>query len=262
MKWLKRGLCGMDLRKHTYIVATFDLFISVAAMIMGFVVIIYPEQYVTGGVEVHQLTQELINETQSDVPVAILFGNSSDVKRVREEITASREQFHYVERIKELQNEIVEGIITAMVTIVVTLLLIYGVKTNKCFYFLPWLVENVTGVAIAFGVSGVKLLSGTTNSVVGSLVFMFVVVPCYCYWVYGVASLYTLLRRMKAHTHEIISSITQGSGAYHDGVNFEQVHEELQKEMQVGPPANTNLQLQTNNLPPGFRREDVMYFSI
>ena len=98
-----------------------------------------------------------------------------------------------------------------MVTIVVTLLLIYGVKSNKSFYFLPWLVENVTGVVIAFGVSGVKLLSGTTGSVVGSLIFMFVILPCYCYWIYGVASLFVILRRMKKHTHQIISSVMQGT---------------------------------------------------
>ena len=113
-----------------------------------------------------------------------------------------------------LENNILisgPGIITAMVTIVVTLLLIYGVKSNKSFYFLPWLVENVTGVVIAFGVSGVKLLSGTTGSVVGSLIFMFVILPCYCYWIYGVASLFVILRRMKKHTHQIISSVMQGT---------------------------------------------------
>ena len=52
-----------------------------------------------------------------------------------------------------------------------------------------------------------------------------------------------------------------GSGAYNDGVNFEQVHEELQKEMQVAPPGAT-ANAQANNLPPAFRRDDVMYFSI
>ena len=53
-----------------------------------------------------------------------------------------------------------------MVTIIVTMLLIYGVKFNKSFFFLPWLVENITGVVVGFGVAGVKLLSGTTNRLV------------------------------------------------------------------------------------------------
>jgi len=251
----------MDLRKHTYIVASFDLLISAAAMILGFVVIIYPERYIRQ-TDLDGLTQEFINETTSEIEVAMENGaNDTEVQDIQNGVIASPEQFHYIERIKDLQNEIVEGIITAMVTIVVTLLLIYGVKSNKSFYFLPWLVENVTGVVIAFGVSGVKLLSGTTGSVVGSLIFMFVILPCYCYWIYGVASLFVILRRMKKHTHQIISSVMQGSGAYNDGVNFEQVHEELQKEMQVAPPGAA-ANAQANNLPPAFRRDDVMYFSI
>ena len=46
MRWLKKGLCGMDLHKQTYIVAVFDLLVSAAIMVMGFVVIIYPEKYI------------------------------------------------------------------------------------------------------------------------------------------------------------------------------------------------------------------------
>ena len=36
----------MDLHKQTYIVAVFDLLVSAAIMVMGFVVIIYPEKYI------------------------------------------------------------------------------------------------------------------------------------------------------------------------------------------------------------------------
>ena len=97
-----------------------------------------------------------------------------------------------------------------MVTIVVTLLLVHGVASNKSIYLLPWLAESVTGMVISFGVATVQLLAGTSSSVAGSLVFILVVIPCYGYWVFGVASLFVMLRRMKKHTREIISSVMQG----------------------------------------------------
>ena len=99
----------MDLRKHTYIVASFDLLISAAAMILGFVVIIYPERYIRQ-TDLDGLTKEFINETTSEIEVAMENGaNDTEVHDIQNGVIASPEQFHYIERIKDLQNEIVEG---------------------------------------------------------------------------------------------------------------------------------------------------------
>ena len=101
-------------------------------------------------------------------------------------------------------------IVGSMVTIVLTLLLIYGVRSNKSAYFLPWLAESVVGIVVTFGVGLVKILSGTAPNVPQYIVMMIVILPCYGFWVYGVASLYVLIRRMKQHTTEIINSVMQG----------------------------------------------------
>jgi len=309
MKWLKRGICGIDLRKHTYIVAAFDLFFSVAGIVMGFIVIIYPENYVSqyppapafGEVTA---TTMLANASTSPPPemanttvmTALMAGDESaseeppakdwpdhvdspsdfGIKALNDEgLFVTTEQFHYIERVKALQNQVVEGLITAMVTVVVTLFLLHGVRSGKSVFFLPWLAENVTGLIVSFGVCSVQLLSGTSRSVVGSLIFMFAIVPFYAYWIYGVASLFVLIRRMKKHTREIISSVMQGSGAYQDGVNFEQLHEELSKEINLSsiaqpPPPQPNQPTLSvtgsSTATPAplavTRRDDVMYFSI
>lgn len=301
MRWLTRGMCGIDLRKHTYIVAAFDILFSVAGIVMGFVVIVYPENYVSGyPPNVIQLaTTEIpttivdVNSTIATTPAAEQGTNiTANLTTAMDTVTAktiedaandleldegvfvTTEQFHFVERVKALQNQVVEGLITAMVTVIVTLALIYGVKSGKSVYFLPWLTENMTGLVVSFGVSCVRLMSGTTGSVIGSLIFMFLVIPLYAYLVYGVASLFVMFRRMKRHTREIISSVMQGSSAYRDGVNFEQLHEELSKEMNLTPipaalqmhsaSANgmTTMDNSAQNPPTATRRDDIMYFSI
>ena len=89
MQWLKRGLCGIDLRKHTYIVAIFDVLLSIAAMIMGFLVIINPEKYIsTGG---HPPEQSVANETYSEFEAAA--GNETQVKEIQDGVFLSPEEF-------------------------------------------------------------------------------------------------------------------------------------------------------------------------
>ena len=103
MAWLKRGLCGMDLRKHTYIIASLDILLSVAAMIVGFLVIINPEKYISAGE-----ANMAVNETLGELVAAD--GNVTEAEQIEEGVIGSPEQFHYLERVKDLQNQLVEGI--------------------------------------------------------------------------------------------------------------------------------------------------------
>jgi len=146
-----------------------------------------------------------------------------------------------------------------MVTIVTTILLVVGVRKNKSLYFIPWLAENVTAILIAVGVSLIRLLSGTARSVTGTVIGLLIFIPLYSYLVFGVASYFVMIRRMKQHSTQIISSVMQGDGSYQDGIKFDQLPtvDEIGKEMQA-LPANT-----ATRINDGVdRRDDVLYFSI
>lgn len=271
MHWVKKGLCGISLKKHTYCVVSLDMVISIAMMVLGFVVILYPERYISHPdesfhhpqIEVQEVTERFTNQTTPDMSTAF---NKSEVEHnEKEKIPTgavekdSDEDFHHSERLKDLQDEGVEVIITAMVTVVTTIMLVLGVRKNKSVFFVPWLAENVAGLVVAVGVSVIRLLSGTARSVPATIVGLVVIIPAYSYLVFGVASLYVMVRRMKQHSHQIISSVMQGSASYQDGVNVDRLPsvDEIGKEMQAFP-ANT-----ATRMNDGVdRRDDVLYFSI
>ena len=135
-------------------------------MMLGFVVIVYPEKYISlpdidqddFSREAEDVKEKFLNETNAEIAAA---GNSSEVERIESGNISSHERFHYLERLKDAQDEGVEGmhsymlhyvslcpnktagdgyqynsililnfsvIITAMVTIVTTILLVVGVR--------------------------------------------------------------------------------------------------------------------------------------
>jgi len=264
MKWLKKGFCGTSLKKHTYFVASLDMAISLGAMILGFVVILYPARYVSqpdivssDSTQVQIDMEEKFSNETSDLLAAA--SNITEVDEIEDGEISSAETHHYRERLKDIQDEGVEVIITAMVTIVTTVLLVLGARKNKSVYFVPWLAENVTAIVIAVGMAVIKLLSGTSKSVTGTVIGLLIFIPLYSYLVFGVASYYVTLRRMKQHSHQIISSVMQGGGSYQDGVNFDRLPsvDDIGKEMQA-LPANTATRINEG----ADRRDDVLYFSI
>ena len=83
-------------------------------MIIGFVVIVYPEQYISMPDVVQdnfsQATEEMeeifINETNTEIAAAT---NQSEIERIESGNISSNERFHYLERLKDAQDEGVEG---------------------------------------------------------------------------------------------------------------------------------------------------------
>lgn len=265
MRWLKKGFCGTSLKKHTYFVVSFDMALSIGAMLLGFVVIVYPEKYISMPDSVdddfsraaEEMVEMFVNETNTEISAAA--NNSEVIEEIKNGNISSHERFHYRERLKDAQDEGVEVIITAMVTIVTTILLVVGVRKSKSLYFIPWLAENVTAISIAVGVALIRLLSGTARSITGTIIGLLIFIPLYSYLVFGVASYFVMIRRMKKHSTQIISSVMQGDGSYQDGIKFDQLPtvDEIGKEMQAFP-ANTATRINDG----ADRRDDVLYFSI
>jgi len=239
--------------------------LSIGAMLLGFVVIVYPEKYISMPDSVdddfsraaEEMVEMFVNETNTEISAAA--NNSEVIEEIKNGNISSHERFHYLERLKDAQDEGVEVIITAMVTIVTTILLVVGVRKSKSLYFIPWLAENVTAILIAIGVALIRLLSGTARSITGTIIGLLIFIPLYSYLVFGVASYFVMIRRMKKHSTQIISSVMQGDGSYQDGIKFDQLPtvDEIGKEMQAFP-ANTATRINDG----ADRRDDVLYFSI
>ena len=84
-------------------------------MLLGFVVILYPEKYISmpdvGRDDFSETAKEMVdmfvNETNTEIAAA---SNSSEVERIESGNISSHERFHYLERLKDAQDEGVEGI--------------------------------------------------------------------------------------------------------------------------------------------------------
>ena len=83
-------------------------------MLIGFVVIVYPEKYISMPDVVQddfsQTAEDMekifTNETNTEIAAAV---NQSEIERIESGNISSNERFHYLERLKDAQDEGVEG---------------------------------------------------------------------------------------------------------------------------------------------------------
>ena len=83
-------------------------------MLLGFVVIVYPEKYISMPDSVdddfsraaEEMVEMFVNETNTEIAAA---ANSSEVDQIKSGNISSHERFHYLERLKDAQDEGVEG---------------------------------------------------------------------------------------------------------------------------------------------------------
>ena len=80
-------------------------------MVLGFVVIVYPEKYISAPdnaapQEAKEMNERFLNETNNEIAVA---SNISEVKRIENGNISSDERYHHLERLKDIQDEGVEG---------------------------------------------------------------------------------------------------------------------------------------------------------
>ena len=83
-------------------------------MILGFVVIVYPEKYISmpdnnqinSSQEREEINERFLNETNDEIAAA---SNISEVENIKSGNISSEERYHYLERQKDIQDEGVEG---------------------------------------------------------------------------------------------------------------------------------------------------------
>ena len=90
--------------------------LSIGAMLLGFVVIVYPEKYISMPDPIdddfsraaEEMVEMFVNETNTEISAAA--NNSEVIEEIKNGNISSHERFHYLERLKDAQDEGVEGI--------------------------------------------------------------------------------------------------------------------------------------------------------
>lgn len=294
MVWLQRGLCGLDFKRQTNAIGALFLLLSFIAMVYGFVMMSNPEGIAgpsffldsttttttttPSGLNDSQIAaNETISGNQTLVNALLnvdLTASESDLDRQKnEEIAvaqdeetadriengdiASDERKHYESVLRHIQNQGMELIIGSIISMILCVMLIIGSKQDKSIWFVPWMTEQAIGLVVLAVVGLSKLIGGRVQASAGFVVLFMILYIIFVLCTYAVMSHFMMLRKMKQHSRDIISSVMQGSG-YQTGVNYDRLRDELgqARELQeVGPPT-------LRNGPDNSKKDDLLYFSI
>jgi len=163
------------------------------------------------------------------------------------------EEQQYLKRLlRHIQGEGVEVLIEGALSLTCSLILLHGVRTNRHWLLLPWLIDTLLEMVAGFLQVSVQAVREqwkmTPGRILGILVFYFL--GGYC--LYSVASYQVLLRRMNKNSDQIINSVCQGGG-FQDlvgGRNYRRLEEEVwQSEPNLGE------ELRRVQAQDGFSRE-------
>jgi len=163
------------------------------------------------------------------------------------------EEQQYLKRLlRHIQGEGVEVLIEGALSLTCSLILLHGVRTNRHWLLLPWLIDTLLEMVAGFLQVSVQAVREqwkmTPGRILGILVFYFL--GGYC--LYSVASYQVLLRRMNKNSDQIINSVCQGGG-FQDlvgGRNYRRLEEEVwQSEPNLGE------ELRRVQAQEGFSRE-------
>jgi len=162
------------------------------------------------------------------------------------------EDRHLRQLIKHIEGDGVEVLIESALSLTCSLILLHGVRTNRHWLLLPWLLDTMMEMVAGFLQVTVQAAreqwTMSTTHILGVLLFYFL--GGYC--LYSVASYQVLLRRMNKNSDQIINSVCQ-AGGFQDlvgGRNYRRLEEEVwQSEPNLGE------ELQRAQPQHGFSRE-------
>jgi len=150
---------------------------------------------------------------------------------------SEEERRHLRQLVKHIQGDGVEVLIESALSLTCSLVLLHGVRTNRHWLLLPWLLDTMMEMVAGFLQVTVQAASEqwamSTTQILGVVLFYFL--GGYC--LYSVASYQVLLRRMNKNSDQIINSVCQ-AGGFQDlvgGRNYRRLEEEVwQSEPNLG----------------------------
>ncbi|XP_059095641.1 uncharacterized protein LOC131890330 isoform X2 [Tigriopus californicus] len=228
---------------------------------MGFVVVSSPESFISDD---DKPLQVLAREEDDQLAQEYWYFKLNLTEDAFSHVeNRSRERHHFQTLRMHLINEGIEMVLGSLITIVVSGLVIYGIKKSQSAWLLPWLVIQISELVIGMGMFLVYIMSGVNFSVVGTLSVL-IIFAMSAYLTYATMSYYILMRTLDKHSNNIISSVmdveSYGIGS---SVNYEQLSRGVSESVSPDVTRTPNpMASRAGANQSTFRNEDLPYFSI
>jgi len=160
-----------------------------------------------------------------------------------------RSDNNYSKELENIKNQGIEVIVAGIIKLTCSLLLFHGVRSNTHWLLLPWLVEEMiemVGGLILCLVYTFKDPNWNVSMTIFGILFYVIV----AYFVVSVGSFYVLMKRKNRNADLIVQSVSQVSGGFQTGMNYQRLEEEC---WQSEPNLASEFTSGKNN--PGFVRE-------
>ncbi|TRY78223.1 hypothetical protein TCAL_15315 [Tigriopus californicus] len=124
--WLSKGLFGWGLKQQTIATAIFYISLSLISLVMGFVVVSSPESFISDD---DKPLQVLAREEDDQLAQEYWYFKLNLTEDAFSHVeNRSRERHHFQTLRMHLINEGIEMVLGSLITIVVSGLVIYGIK--------------------------------------------------------------------------------------------------------------------------------------
>ncbi|CAB4068816.1 unnamed protein product [Lepeophtheirus salmonis] len=239
MFWQRKGICGLELKRQTQIIALCHCTIASFLIVYGFVLIETPSKFIHSSnvstfIEEHNNNSAISDKTVID-----------DNLGLRSNI------------IRHIQDEGVLTSIGSLISFILASFLFYGASKNQAMWMIPWIAQQLIELTVAFFfkvIRGIKYFNSTSILYwIGLMMFYYISII----FIYAVMSHFVLIRTMKKHSREVINSVMQGEHGYSNGFKFEVLSEEMSSGKELDLIQRTNTSMESIE-----KRDKVMYFSL
>jgi len=253
--YIHRGLCGIALKVQCMYIGITYIMVNMIGVLIASMMIGNPQRYLDYDKLRRQLSAHQ-NSISNETEVAIeddLPSNSIESKMDR--ITE--------QALIDIGSNGIEIMVEALFMLIVSTLLVHGLRKDKCTFIFPWVIVNILCTLANFVTMMVKFAVITYIGVLEmiiSVMFLFVT----SYFILSVYSYYQLLKIRKAKVISFLSNEFQADPGSLPGTGYRVlVEDESGSASYDNPPAYSDLPLTSTAIPfteknvPMTEEEDV-----
>jgi hypothetical protein len=201
---IHRGLCGVSLKMQC-------LSIGITYSILSTVVIFIASMMLHNPLSFVDLKMAKTAHTHRDISA-----NKTDLETSGEDESAMDELEHVTSRlIREVGQNGIEMLLGGFATLIVSVLLIQGIRQNKTSWIFPWVVESIVSCVGGFTMFLIRVASPASISVLKAFLVVFYFAIS-IYFILSVYSYYMIVKIQKKNIthfldHDFLSGQAEGS---------------------------------------------------
>jgi len=200
-----RGLFGLNLKSQCIGIGGGYIVLSFAAIFTASLMLHHPMTFVNlEQIKTHQTHQtllpppSLINSSENNIDNDENKDKNDAMEIIIDDVKTATDEIEEITRklVKSVGTDAVEWLVFGFATFVVSVLLIYGIKTSKTSFILPWIIETIVQTSGTFIIFLVKIATPGAISVVKAFCIV-IYFSLAIYFVLCVYSYYTILKIQK-----------------------------------------------------------------